>query len=57
MKIRFSDIDLMLDIIMDYHYHFSREDNEEWYDKVEALRERLENIWWQKNKNKYGESI
>ena len=52
MKIRFSDIDLILDIIMDYQNHFSREDNEEWYDEVEALRDRLENIWWQKNKNK-----
>lgn len=52
MKIRFSDIDLMLDVIMDYHYHFSREDNEEWYDKVEALRDRLYEIWLSKNKNK-----
>ena len=52
MKIRFSDIDLMLDIIMDYQNHFSREDNEEWYDEVEALRCRLEKIWLSKNKNK-----
>ena len=50
MKIRFSDIDLMLDIIMDYQNHFSREDNEEWHDEVEALRDRLYEIWLLKNK-------
>ena len=50
MKIRFSDIDLILDIIMDYQNQFSREDNEEWHDEVEALRDRLYEIWLLKNK-------
>ena len=34
MKLRMSDIDLMLDIILDYYNHFERDDNPQWYDKV-----------------------
>lgn len=50
MKIKFSDIDLMLDVISDYFFHFDREDNEEWYDKVAGLRDRLDDIWEVQNK-------
>lgn len=44
MKIKLSDISLMLDIIFDYTQYFEREDNEKWYDEVESLRDRLYNI-------------
>ena len=44
MKLRKSDIDLMLDIILDYHHYFERADNPTWYDKVESLRDKLDNI-------------
>lgn len=44
MKIKLSDINLMLDIIFDYTQYFEREDNEQWYDKVESLRDKLYNI-------------
>lgn len=44
MKIKLSDINLMLDIIFDYTQYFEREDNEQWYDKVESLRNKLYNI-------------
>lgn len=44
MKIKLSDINLMLDIIFDYRQYFEREDNEEWYNEVESLRDRLYNI-------------
>lgn len=44
MKIKLSDISLMLDIIFDYTQYFEREDNEKWYDEVESLRDKLYNI-------------
>lgn len=44
MKIKLSDINLMLDIIFDYTQYFEREDNEKWYDEVESLRNKLYNI-------------
>lgn len=44
MKIKLSDISLMLDIIFDYTQYFEREDNEKWYDEVESLRNKLYNI-------------
>lgn len=44
MKIKLSDINLMLDIIFDYTQYFEREDNEQWYDEVESLRDKLYNI-------------
>lgn len=44
MKLRKSDIDLMLDIILDYHNYFEKSDNPTWYDEVESLKNKLYNI-------------
>ena len=44
MKLKLSDINLMLDIISEYQDCFEREFNEEWHDEVESLRDRLLNI-------------
>ena len=44
MKLKVSDIDLMLDIILDYYNYWEKEDCEEWYGKVEALRDKLDTI-------------
>lgn len=51
MKLRKSDIYLMLEVISDYYNHFEREDNPSWYDKVEGLYQRLDNIYKNKSKN------
>ena len=44
MKLKLSDINLMLDIISEYQDCFDRECNEEWHDIVEGLKDRLLNI-------------
>ena len=44
MKIKKSDLDFMLDIILCYQEYFERDDNEEFYDEVEELYDKIYNL-------------
>ena len=52
MKLKLSDINLMLDIIFDYKQYFERKDNEVWYDEVDKLENKLINIVKSNSKNR-----
>ena len=52
MKVKLSDINLMLDIIFDYKQYFERKDNEVWYDEVDKLENKLINIVNSNSKNR-----